>query len=64
MNKEAIPFILALLIPMLIVAVIFLYLYGYDITIYLKKIDLIYYIILFPFILGLIAALYKLAKTT
>ena len=62
MNKEAVPLILAIIIPIALVFIILLYFYGYDFTFYLKKIDLIYYIILLPFVLGAIAALLKLKK--
>ena len=62
MNREALPLISAILVPIVLVSIILLYFYGYDFTLYLRKIDLIYYIILFPFALGLIAAVMKLKK--
>ncbi len=62
MNREALPLILAILIPIILVSLILFYLYGYDFTVYLRKIDLIYYIIILPFALGLLAALLKLMK--
>ena len=62
MNREAFPLLLVLLIPLIIVTSILLYFKGYDITVYLRKIDLIYYIIVFPFALGLFAALLKWKK--
>jgi len=62
MNREALPLILAILIPIILVSLILFYLYGYDFTVYLRKIDLIYYIILIPFALGFVAALLKLMK--
>ena len=62
MNREALPLILAILIPIILVSLILFYLYGYDFTVYLRKIDLIYYIILLPFALGFVAALLKLMK--
>ncbi len=62
MNREALPLISAILVPIVLVSLILLYFYGYDFTLYLRKIDLIYYIILFPFALGLIAAVMKLKK--
>ena len=63
MNREALPLVAAILVPLVLVAMILLYLYGYDITSYLKGIDPIYYIILFPFAIGLVAALLYLRRT-
>jgi len=62
MNKEALPLIVAILIPILLVSVILLYFYGYDFTLFFREIDMIYYIILLPFILGAIAGIFKLKK--
>jgi hypothetical protein len=57
MNREAVPLIIGILLPIVIVALIVLYVSGYDITVYLRKIDLIYYVIVLPFGLGLLAAI-------
>jgi hypothetical protein len=57
MNREALPLLVGIVVPILFVALIVLYISGYDITIYLRKIDLIYYVVLIPFGLGLLAAL-------
>ena len=57
MNREALPLIIGIFLPVIIVGLVVLYLSGYDITIYLRKIDIIYYIIVFPFGLGLLAAI-------
>jgi len=57
MNREAVPLIIGILVPIVIVALIVLYISGYDITVYLRKIDLIYYVIVLPFGLGLLAAI-------
>jgi hypothetical protein len=62
MNREALPLISAILIPIVLVSFILLYLYGYDFTLLLRRIDPIYYIIILPFALGLFAALLKLRK--
>ena len=59
MNKEALPLITALLIPISLVILIFFYYCGYDITIYFRDIPLIYYIIIFPIGLGLLFAMIK-----
>jgi hypothetical protein len=64
MNREAAPLIIGILVPIIIVAVIILYISGYDITVYLRKIDIIYYIIVFPFGLGLLAAILYYRKPT
>ena len=66
MNREALPLILAILVPIVLVSIVLLYVYGYeylfDIIVLLRKIDLIYYIIILPFALGLLAALLKWKK--
>jgi hypothetical protein len=59
MNKESVPLILALLVPILLVLVILLYRNGYDITIYLRQFPIIYYIIIFPIVLGFIVIMVK-----
>jgi hypothetical protein len=56
MNREAVPLLVGIFVPIVVVAVIVLYISGYDITANLRKIDIIYYIIVFPFGLGLLAA--------
>jgi hypothetical protein len=62
MNREALPLIIGILVPIVIVALIVLYVSGYDVTVYLRKIDIIYYIILIPFGLGLLAAVFWYRK--
>jgi len=61
-NKESLPLILALFVPITLAIVILLYVYGYDITLFLRKIDLIYYIIILPIALGFTAGLIKFLK--
>lgn len=56
LNREAVPLIVGIFIPIILVGLIVLYLSGYDITVYLRKINLIYYIIVLPFGLGIFAA--------
>jgi hypothetical protein len=51
-NKEALPLIFAILIPIILVSLILLYFYGYDVTLFFRQIDIIYYIIVFPIALG------------
>jgi hypothetical protein len=62
MNREASPLLIAIIIPIILVSIIFLYINGYDITNYLKKIDIIYYIIIFPIALGLLVAILRYRK--
>jgi hypothetical protein len=57
MNREAAPLIVGILIPIVLVVLIVLYTSGYDITEYLRKIDVIYYILVIPFGLGLLVAI-------
>jgi len=59
MNRESLPLILGLLIPIVLVLVILLYYYGYDITIILKKIPILYIIVLIPVALGFIVGIAK-----
>lgn len=61
-NRESLPLILGLLIPILLVSIIVLFFYGYDLTVYLRKIDIIYYIIIFPIALGFTAGIIKYMK--
>jgi len=52
MNRESLPLIAALLVPIVLVLIFLLYNYGYDITEFFRKFPLIYYIIFIPFVLG------------
>jgi hypothetical protein len=62
MNREAGPLIIAILIPIILVSFIYIYMSGYDLTIYFKKIDIIYYIVMFPIALGLLVAILRYKK--
>ena len=66
MNREAVPLILAILTPVILVILVLLHIYRYDTALYiisyLRKVDIIYYIIIIPFALGLFSALLKLRK--
>jgi len=61
-NRESIPLILALLVPFILVGIILLYYYGYDITLFLRKIPIIYYIVMIPIFLGFTVAIAKYAR--
>ena len=63
MNREALPLVGGLLLPLGIVGLLFLYFSGYDFIIYLRSIDIMYYIIVFPIGLGFIFALLR-SKTS
>jgi len=59
MNRESIPLLLALLVPICFVSIIALYYYGYDLTLIFRKIDIIYYIIILPIGLGFTVCIVK-----
>jgi hypothetical protein len=54
MNREAVPLIIGILAPLILVAFIALYISGYDITVYFRNINIIYYLMVLPFGLGLL----------
>ncbi len=62
MNRESLPLIFALLIPVLLALVILLYYYGYDITVIFRKIPILYIIVLIPVALGFIAGIAKVMR--
>ena len=59
MNRESLPLIFALLIPIVLVLLILLYNYGCDITILLRKIPPLYIIVIVPVGLGFIVGIAK-----
>jgi hypothetical protein len=61
-NRESLPLILALLVPIVLVSIILLYYYGYDITLFLRQIHWIYYVIVLPVALGFTVAIIKYLK--
>ncbi|MCX6661587.1 MAG: hypothetical protein NTY91_03455 [Euryarchaeota archaeon] len=62
MNREAVPLIVGILVPVIFVAFIVLYLNGFDITVYLRKINIIYYLLVLPFGLGLLVIIFWYRK--
>jgi len=56
-NREAVPLIIGILFPVILVGLIVLYLSGHDFIQYILKIDIIYYILIVPFGLGAILAI-------
>lgn len=61
-NKESLPLILVMLVPILLVSVLLLYYFGYDITLFLRRIPWIYYVIVTPIALGFSVAIIKYMK--
>lgn len=59
MNRETLPLVLGIIIPISLVIIILLYYYGYDITEIFRKIDIMYYIIILPVALGFTVAMIK-----
>ena len=62
MNREALPFILALSIPVALVSLVLLQIYGYDLTSFFRELDIIYYIIILPLALGFIVTILMSGK--
>ena len=62
MKRESLPLIVIILTPIIIVLFVILHYYVFDFFLYIKKIDTIYYVIILPFVLGLVAALLKIKK--
>lgn len=62
MNREALPLILGLSIPIIAVALIVIYIMGVDYLSILLRVEPIYYIVLIPFVLGVAAAAMWLKK--
>ena len=58
-NRESLPLIIGILIPVVLVVIILLYHFGYDITLFLREVDIIYWIIIFPVALGFTVAIIK-----
>ena len=61
-NRESVPLIAALLVPFVLVGLILLYYYGYDLTVFLRKIPILYYIVLIPVALGFTVAIAKYTR--
>jgi len=58
-NKESLPLILTLLVPVILVLIVLLYYYGYDITEFFRRLNILYYIVLIPIVLGFFVAVIK-----
>ena len=62
MNRESLPLIVALLVPFILVLIIIMFYYGYDITIFLRQFPLIYYIVIIPIALGFVVGVVKFIR--
>ncbi len=66
MNRESVPLVLAILIPLVLVTLMLLYNYGYDITSVIREfligIPPLYYIVVFPIALGFVVIIVKCVR--
>lgn len=63
MKRESLPLVIAILSPLFIAVLLYLYFYGYDVILFLKKIPILYIIVLLPIALGFIVGIANLAKS-
>jgi len=61
-NREAAPLLLGIFIPLSLLGIIALRIYGFDLLDLIAQVDVLYYIVLFPIALGLIIALLNREK--
>lgn len=59
MNRESLPLLLTLFVPIILVLIVLLYYYGYDITEFFRKLNILYYIVIIPVALGFTVAIIK-----
>ena len=62
MNRESIPLIFALLVPIGLVTFLLLNYFKYDIISFLLGINILYSIIIFPIVLGFIVIIVKFMR--
>ena len=55
-NREAVPLFIGLCIPLVLVLIVVIQFYGIDFISYVLSLDYLYYIAIFPIILGLVIA--------
>jgi hypothetical protein len=58
-NRESLPLIFTMLVPIVLVLIVLLYYYGYDITEFFRTLNILYYIVFIPIVLGFIVAVIK-----
>ena len=56
LNKESLPLFIALVVPIALVSLVILYYYGFDITEFFRKLNILYYIVIVPIVLGFVVA--------
>ena len=56
-NREAIPLVIGLCIPVVLLIFIIVQLYGVDFISFMITLDYLYYVALFPILLGLVIAI-------
>lgn len=56
-NREAVPLAIGLCIPLSLVLILLVQIYGIDFVSLIKSLDVIYYIAIFPILLGLFVAI-------
>jgi len=61
-NREAAPLFLGVSIPIILLLLLIIQLYKFDLVALIKSIDMMYYIVLFPIFLGIILALVNRSK--
>jgi hypothetical protein len=61
-NRESLPLIFTMLVPIVLVLIILLYNYGYDITEFFRSLNILYYIVFIPIVLGFIVAVIKFMR--
>ena len=59
MNRESLPLICAILVPIALVLFIFINYYRYDLISFFRGIKILYYIVIFPIALGFIVIIVK-----
>jgi len=62
MNRESLPLICALLIPIVLVAFFMLNYFEYDVISFLLNVNVLYYIIIFPIVLGFVVIIVKFMR--
>lgn len=56
-NREAAPLVIGLSIPLALVVIVVIQYYGIDFIAIIKTLDVLYYIAIFPILLGLVVAI-------
>jgi hypothetical protein len=62
LNRESVPLLCALVVPVILIIIVILYYSGIDITEFFRKLNILYYIVMVPIVLGFVAGIIKLLK--